>query len=122
MSGNKLLIDTNIALYLLSGNNTLAELLNDNTIYISFITQLELLGFRNISEEEKLRIKVFLNECIVLDLSEEIKENTITLKQKYTIKLPDAIIAATSIVFDLNFISADKNFSKIEELSLVLFE
>jgi predicted nucleic acid-binding protein len=37
MSGSSLLIDTNIALYLLSGNKTIAEILDGSTIYVSFI-------------------------------------------------------------------------------------
>jgi predicted nucleic acid-binding protein len=42
MNGDSLLIDTNVALYLLSGNKRLAESLNNSQIYISFITELEL--------------------------------------------------------------------------------
>lgn len=45
MSGPNFLIDTNIALYLLSGNTTIAEIINGSQVYISFITQLELLGY-----------------------------------------------------------------------------
>lgn len=44
MSGNSLLIDTNIALYLLNGDNTIAELLDGKDVYLSFISELELLG------------------------------------------------------------------------------
>ena len=45
MSGNKLFIDTNIVLYLLNGDQTLAELLHEKQLYISFITELELLAY-----------------------------------------------------------------------------
>lgn len=37
-------------------------------------------------------------------------------------KLPDSIIAATSLVYGLPLISADKGFSKIEELDFILIE
>jgi|GEM_PF-1651400 len=43
MSGNKLFLDTNIIIYFLSGDQTLAELIDEKTIYVSFVTQLELL-------------------------------------------------------------------------------
>lgn len=43
MSGNKFLIDTNIALYLLSGNKTIANILDGADLYLSFISELELL-------------------------------------------------------------------------------
>lgn len=45
MNGNKVFVDTNIILYLLGGDSTIAELLNGKQIYISFITQLELLSY-----------------------------------------------------------------------------
>jgi predicted nucleic acid-binding protein len=53
MSGKEILVDTNILLYLLSDNDTIEQILQGKTIYISFITELELLGFRNISEKEE---------------------------------------------------------------------
>jgi predicted nucleic acid-binding protein len=45
MNGNKVFVDTNIILYLFGGDKTIAELLNGKQIYISFITQLELLSY-----------------------------------------------------------------------------
>ncbi|MCS6973510.1 MAG: hypothetical protein NZM13_03410 [Cyclobacteriaceae bacterium] len=55
MSGNSLLPDTNIVLYLLSGDKTLAEILYRKKLYLSFINQLELLGFEGItSAQEKV--------------------------------------------------------------------
>ena len=122
MNGAKFLIDTNIAIYLLGGNKTIEAILDNKTIFISFISQLELLGYKGITSAEKSKIKRFLKDCIIIDLNEEIKSITIELKEKNTIKLPDAIIAATSLVYDLPLISADKGLAKIESLNLILFE
>ncbi len=44
-----ILIDTNIALYLLGGDNRIAEVLEGQVVHVSFITELELLGYPNIS-------------------------------------------------------------------------
>jgi predicted nucleic acid-binding protein len=52
----------------------------------------------------------------------KIKEQTIQLKKEYNIKLPDAIIAATSIIYKIPLVTADKSFSKIEALDLILIE
>lgn len=52
MSGNKLLVDTNVVLYLLSGDKTVAELLDKKQIYLSFISELELLGYPGITSTE----------------------------------------------------------------------
>ncbi len=47
MNGNNYLIDTNIAIYLLGGDQRIAEFLHQNSIFLSFITEFELLGFKN---------------------------------------------------------------------------
>jgi len=53
-------------------------------------------------------------------LNAEIKAQTINLREKYKIKLPDAIIAATAITYELPLVSADQGFSQIEELDFIL--
>ena len=55
-----------------------------------------------------------------IPVTDEIKNTTILLRRKYNIKLPDAIIAATSIENDLALITADAGFKKISELNLEL--
>jgi len=122
MNGNNLMIDTNIALYLLSGDETIAKLLQNRSIYISFITELELLGFKGIEEKQLKLINEFIENCTVIDLNDKIKKHTIELKRKYRLKLPDAIIAATSISMNLHFISADQDFEKISELYFIKYE
>ncbi|WP_116116502.1 PIN domain-containing protein [Algoriphagus antarcticus] len=47
---------------------------------------------------------------------------TIHLKRNYNIKLPDAIIASTSLLYEIPRVTADKGFAKIKELELVLLE
>jgi len=58
----------------------------------------------------------------VIEWNPTIREQTIELRRTYTIKLPDAIIAATSFVYKIPLVTADKTFSKIKELDLVLVE
>ncbi|WP_084163984.1 PIN domain-containing protein [Olivibacter sitiensis] len=50
------------------------------------------------------------------------KEQTIQIKRKYKIKLPDTIIASTSLVYGVPLVTADKGFSKLEELDLILID
>lgn len=122
MSGNSILIDTNIVLYLLDGDKTIAQLLNGKYIYLSFVTELELLGFKDISREEANSTKQFLKDCVIVDMNEIIKEITIKLKINYSIKLPDAIIAATAIFMNMPYLSNDKGFDKIEELHFIRYD
>lgn len=122
MSGTSLLLDSNIILYLLKGEKTLLPLLEKKKLYISFISQLELLGYKGISKKEQKIITNFLNECIIVDINLSIKRYTIDLRQKYNLKLPDSIIMASSIYLNMPLITADKEFNKVEELDLFYYE
>jgi len=44
-----ILIDTNIALYLLGGDEQIANVLDGQVVHVSFITELELLGYPDIT-------------------------------------------------------------------------
>ena len=94
----------------------------DYNFGISFITEVELLGFKGISKVEETKLKLLLNDSFNIDWNSKIKEQTIELRKKYSIKLPDAIIASTSLVYGLPLVTADIGFSKIEELDLILIE
>lgn len=59
MNGTSVLLDTNIVLYLLSGDEVLADMLFNKKLNVSFITQLELLGYQSISKREKKEVMSF---------------------------------------------------------------
>ncbi|QLE02353.1 type II toxin-antitoxin system VapC family toxin [Galbibacter sp. BG1] len=122
MNGNKLFLDTNIILYLLNGDTTLAELLNNKQLYISVITELELLGYRGITEKEEKVIKSFVSQCKTVTMNDDIKLDTIRVRKIYNTKLPDSIIIATALYLDLPIITADAEFKKVDELALIYYE
>lgn len=122
MNGNKLFLDTNIILYLLNGDETLAELLNQKQLYISVITELELLAFKGITRKEEKVIKEFVSQCKVININNSIKQETIRIRKAYKTKLPDSIIIASALYLDLPLISSDVEFKKVEELVLIQYE
>lgn len=122
MNGNSVLLDTNIVLYLLSGDKVLSDLLHNRKLYVSFVTQLELLGYQAITEQELREVRYFLEECIIIDINNQIKEEVIKIKRSRKIKLPDSIILATSKYLDIPVISSDRDFSKVEEVNVIYYE
>ena len=122
MSGNKLFIDTNIVLYLLNGDQTLAELLHEKQLYISFITELELLAYQGITKGEQKIIEDFVNQCKVITFNNRIKKETIRVRKNYNTKLPDSIIIASALYLDLPLITSDDEFKKVDELTLIQYE
>jgi predicted nucleic acid-binding protein len=122
MNGNNILLDTNIVLYLLNGEETLVPLLEEKNLFLSFITQLELLGNSHLKPSDILKIKEFISECTVIDITPGIKDFTINLRKKYNLKLPDCIIMSTALWLNMPLITADQDFKKIEIADLIFFE
>jgi PIN domain. len=79
---------------------------------------LELLSKLGLTPTQQKIIEMLLDDCIILDMNREIKKQTIAIKQIHKVKLPDAIIAATAISFDLPLLTSDKGYKKIPELNL----
>lgn len=94
--------------------------MDNNNIFVSAVTEIELLGWHKISAGEKEIIKDLLADCTIIELTNAIKEISISLKQKYRIKVPDAIVAATSIFLDFPLVTFDKKLMEIKELNSVL--
>jgi predicted nucleic acid-binding protein len=122
MNGNKYLLDTNIILYILSGNKTLANHLYLKNLYASVVSEIELLGFKDLTSAEEKSIRAFLSEFRVIYIDDAIKNEAILLRKQYGLKIPDCIIAATAISLNLPLITADKQFKKVSNLLLELYE
>lgn len=122
MSGTAYLLDTNIVLYLLRGDKDIPSLIKGSDIYISFITEMELLSFPKLSSNELSKIESLLKDVLILEFNAEIKRTAIKLRSKYNLGLPDSIVAASSLFLNIQLISADKGFSKIKEIDFVFLE
>jgi len=122
MSGNKFLLDTNAILYILGGDEALSTLLYNERLYISVITEMELLSYKNITAREKQQIKNFLSDFVIVNITDAIKDQAIETKKSSHLKLPDSIIAATAIVLDISFVTSDKQFKTITDLNLLYYE
>lgn len=116
------LADTNALIHFLLGNPNVFHLLADKTIYISFVTEIEIQSKKEQSKADRHLVKSLLQDCIIIDINETIKQLAIKLRRQRSIKTPDAIIVATAQYLDLPLITGERSFSKIPNLSLLLFE
>lgn len=120
----KYVYDTNIFIYYLAGDPTVnswfAEtFLNLHEVLFSPIVRIELLSFIGLSQEEEQAIEDLLCQFNSVPLLREIENQTIQLKRKYKIKLPDAIIAATAIHQDAFLVTRNvQDFQGIAELKI----
>jgi predicted nucleic acid-binding protein len=109
-------LDTNIMIYLLDGK--LADSLPDGRFYTSIISKLELFSFADLTTEKLERIQNFLNITQLIHLTDTICDQTIALRCRYKLKLPDAIIAATAIVQDSILLTNDSRLNRVSELTV----
>ena len=95
------------------------SVINDTTI-ISVITRMEILSWKSLNTKDEEIIKEFISDSTIFSLEESIINRTILLRKANRIKLPDAIIAATAIVHNLQLITHNlKDFKNIHELIVV---
>ena len=124
MNGDKVVLDTNVLIYMSKGLIDEQKLLqlNFNEFYVSVITFMELYGYKFTNSNEKERIDRFFNYIEVVHtntiIADKVIEYRVSTPKK--IKLPDAIILATTsylkatlltddwYVFQLNSFSSGK--------------
>ncbi len=118
MSGVKVILDTNALLHFLQGTIKLNYALT--SIGISLISKIEYLVNPELGKNDIHLFEELENEIKIIDFASENLElikTTISIRKKYKLKLPDAIIAATAITNNALLISADGTFSKIHNLN-----
>ncbi|WP_421827925.1 type II toxin-antitoxin system VapC family toxin [Larkinella sp.] len=87
---------------------------------ISVINQIEALGFNFENPEEEQKCLQFVDASVIYPLDDEVVSRTIQLRKQVKIKLPDAIVAATALVHDLQLISRNTaDFNKISGLVVI---
>jgi predicted nucleic acid-binding protein len=87
---------------------------------ISVITKIELLSWVTDQTDLYEKVKIFVEDSTVLDLNDEIVTKTIELRRKYKQKTPDAIIAATGLVYKLTILTDnEKDFTNIKGLKVL---
>jgi len=122
--GKGYLIDTNIIIgYLddkLPAHGTLLmHAIIDDIPNISVITKIEVLRF-NTPEDAYAILEDFISRSAIFDLNDLVVDRTIQICKANRIKLPDAIIAATALVYNLTLITRNiSDFKNINGLELL---
>jgi len=91
------IFDTNVLIYLSKFKLDPEKILKEKAA-ISVITKIEALGYPFPNIEEHNLLKAICAELDIVPLSDIISEETIKLRTRYKVKLPDAIIYATALV------------------------
>lgn len=109
-------LDTNAVIYLVSGR--LALPLPDGRYSVSVITEIELLSFAGISAGEEQKIHDLLFSLDRVHITEAVRDETIRLRRKNRLKLPDAVIAASALIQRAVLLTNDQAFASVEGLTV----
>jgi len=113
MTKNRFVLDTN-AIILLTVRGSIIPVglqneLDEAELFISGITEIELFAKPEMSRDEEEKLRAFILERIpVIDLTMDVKKETIALRRTTGLKLPDCIVAATAIVQNAVLLTTDK--------------
>jgi predicted nucleic acid-binding protein len=116
------LIDTNVII------DNLGNKLSKNTIdfisnidfSISSVTKIEVLGWKNATENQLKPLYSFMETLNILPIDEAVINKTIEIRQSKKINLGDALIAATALTNNLTIITRNiKDFDTIENLNVI---
>ncbi len=118
------LIDTNIIIYFFKdefpGNKT--EWITDvfrTSFNVSVIAKIEFLGWNGFTPIQYKQAIQFLDNAKIISMDDDIAGKSIQLMREQRIKLPDAVIAATSIINNFTLVTRNiKDFIGIEGLDV----
>lgn len=126
--GEKMLVDTNVVSFLFSGQSE-AQLYQDvilgKQLYISFITEAELLLWNRRAKWGQKRIKNlqdYLSAFGRVYVSPEVVQhfvNIYELTRGQPIPYPDMWIAACALAYDMTLITHDEDFRRIPGLTVI---
>jgi len=122
MSGNKLLLDTNILIYLSKQELMLEDFASeDDVLLISVITLMEAKSYQFSNKEEETIIDTLCENLIKAHITDDVIETVISLRKKHKIKLPDSIILATAINNNLKLITRNAKDFEVAAPSNIVF-
>ncbi len=119
MTGNSLVVDTNILIYQLGGDKTIEGVLEGKNVFLSFISKIELLSFQKHKQKEEDVPEQILDYSTIVHSNDSIVELTVQFRKKYHLKTPDAIILVTAAYLNLPFFTADQDLFKVKGVEII---
>ena len=124
MSGNKVVLDTNVIIFASKQLLNIEKFINDfDEFFVSVITYMEVYSYDFLNNNEKKLIDELFKSITIIHINKEIADVAISIRKNKDkkIKLPDAIILATSLFLKIPLLTDDwDDFENIHSKSIVL--
>ena len=95
------------------------EWLERENVAISAISRAEVLGFHRLTETDAEFFATVLRFMPQLPITDAVLDQAVRIRQQLRIKTPDAIVAATALVYGLALVTADAGFARVASLSVI---
>ena len=115
-----ILLDTNALINFLSGELLETNIVDGRRITVSEITEMEIQCNPALNSSERILLKEFLGECIIIRLNEEIKDLAVKIRLTTRMKLMDSIIAASAQWTKLVLVTGDEKFDTVKSIDIIL--
>ena len=118
------LLDTNAIIYYVQEESHVVSVIEDIytknvPVYVSVITEAELFGFPQLSDEEAERIEKFLHTVSIIPMDSQIARLAGTIRKKYQLKIAESVIAATTLFTGTRLLTRNVgDFKKVPELQI----
>lgn len=116
-----MLLDSNIIIYSSQPSfDSLRTFIAQTAPFVSAISYVEVLGYHQLTEEERTHFMAFFQAASILPLSTPVLEQAVKLRQIRKMALGDALIAATALVNQLTLVTRNQqDFAWIPNLSVI---
>lgn len=120
-----IVLDTNVVILFIKRDTLTVEWINSQRskgqrFCVSTITVVELLGFRNISEEEIFLVESWLQYVLVLDVDGSIAREAARIRREMKLTTTDSVIAATAVLLKSPVATRDIAFKKIRDIEVIV--
>jgi len=116
MTGERILVDTNVLVYHLGGRVDATRAVHGVEVHIPFITEIELLSKASLTEVDLKNIRAAMANYRISDVNPSIKQLAAQLRRSHGLKLADAIVAATALHLDIPLLTADGGFERLKDV------
>lgn len=122
MNGNRLLLDSNIAIYLSKRTLSISEFARPgDLLFVSLVTYMEVTGYKFTDQAEESFTSALFNALQRLPVTQTVADRVVAYRKLRRIKLPDAIILATAREYDCQLVTRNVgDFADLnEEVTIV---
>jgi toxin FitB len=116
-----MLIDSNIIIYAAKPeHNVLRQFIAEHAPAVSAVSYVEVLGYHQLTEQERQYFEVFFAVAPILALSQAVLDQAVKLRQLKKMTLGDALVASTALVHNLTLVTRNtQDFDWITDLSVI---